>query len=192
MMSTFTRLQKRLSRLGIESHFNNDIYTFNKKNTTAQVLLPQDLPLEEKAVKQLLDFASVKVTNSLGHVCAARATPDFHPGAIAPVGSIVATTEDLIIPVAIGTDINCGMRLLTTSLNYDQMHDQKSAIIAQLKRVLLQDERDVPVTPISFQALFDEGISAWLTTLPQQGLWSWVNYERLHTEIGKIAGESFN
>jgi tRNA-splicing ligase RtcB (3'-phosphate/5'-hydroxy nucleic acid ligase) len=190
MMSTFTRLQKRLFRLGIESHFYNDIYTFNQQNTTAQVLLPQALPLEEKAVKQLLDFASVKVPNSLGHVCAARATPDFHPGAIAPVGSIVATTEDLIIPAAIGTDINCGMRLLTTGLSYDQVHDQKSTIIAQLKRVLLQDERDVPVTPQSFQALFDQGIAEWIAALPQQGLWQEVNVKRLLAEINQISGQT--
>ncbi|WP_218966856.1 RtcB family protein [Snodgrassella alvi] len=190
MMSTFTRLQKRLSGLGIESHFSNNIYTFNQQNTTAQVLLPQALPLEEKAVKQLLDFASVNVPNSLGHVCAARATPDFHPGAIAPVGSIVATTEDLVIPAAIGTDINCGMRLLTTGLSYDEVNEQKSSIIAQLKRVLLQDERNIPVTPQSFQALFDEGIAAWITALPQQGLWQEVNFKRLLAEINQISGQS--
>ncbi|MCO6537122.1 RtcB family protein [Gilliamella sp.] len=187
-MSTFTRLQKRLSRLGIESHFNNDIYTFNKENTTAQVLLPNPLPLEEKAVEQLLNFASVKIPNSLGKVCTARATPDFHPGTIAPVGSIVATTQNFIIPAAIGTDINCGMRLFTTGLSYEQVCKQKSSIIAQLKRVLLQDERDVPVTPQSFQALFDQDISAWLSELPQHGLWNSVNYERLRAELDKISG----
>lgn len=187
-MSTFTRLQKRLSRLGIESHFNNDVYTLNKENTTAQVLLPNPLPLEEKAVEQLLNFASVNMPNSQGKVCAARATPDFHPGAIAPVGSIVATTPDLIIPAAIGTDINCGMRLFTTGLSYEQVSEQKASIIANLKSVLLQDERDVPVTPTSFQALFDEGIATWLTALPQQGLWNNVNYARLQTEIDKISG----
>lgn len=187
-MSTFSRLQKRLSRLGIESHFNNDIYTLNKENTSAQILLPSPLPLEQKAVEQLLNFASVNVPNSVGKVCMARATPDFHPGAVAPVGSIVATTQDLIIPAAIGTDINCGMRLFTTGLSFDQVYEQKSTIIAQLKRVLLQDERDVPVTPQSFQALFDQGLASWLSELPQQGLWNSVNYERLHAELNKISG----
>jgi len=190
-MSTFTRLQKRLSRLGIKSHFDNDIYTFNKEDTQAHVLLPHPLPLEEKAVEQLLNFASVNVPNSQGKVCAARATPDFHPGAIAPVGSIVATTEDLVIPAAIGTDINCGMRLFTTGLNYEQAQAQQSAIITQLKQVLLHDKRDVPVTPQSFEALFDDGIAAWLYALPAQGLWQAVNFERLHREIDQILGLQF-
>ena len=187
-MSTFTRLQKRLSRCGIETHFNNDIYTFNKQDITAQVLLPNPLPLEEKAVEQLLDFASVTMPNSDGKVCAARATPDFHPGAIAPVGSIVATTSNLIIPAAVGTDINCGMRLFTTGLSLNEVTEQKSKLIEQLKQVLLHDERDVPVTPTSFQALFDEGLTAWLGALPQQGLWKSVNFDRLTHEISKISG----
>ena len=49
-------------------------------------------------------------------VCKACATPDFHPGSVAPVGTIVATDAEFVIPAAIGTDINCGMRLLTTGL----------------------------------------------------------------------------
>lgn len=152
-------------------------------------MLPQALPLEEKAVRQLLDFASVNVPDSLGHVCAAQATPDFHPGVIAPVGSIVVTTEDLVIPAAIGTDINCGMRLLATGLSYDQVNAQKATITAQLKRVLLQDERNVPVTPQSFQALFDDGIAAWVAALPQQGLSQEVNFKRLLAEINQISGQ---
>lgn len=188
-MSTFSRLQKRLSRLGIESHFTNDIYTFNTKDTQAQVLLPDPLPLEEKAVKQLLDFASVYVPDSQAKVCAARATPDFHPGTIAPVGSIVATTENFVIPAAIGTDINCGMRLFTTGLHYEQVQAQQLEIITHLKNVLLHDKRDVPVTPQSFQALFDDGIAEWLASLPKQGLWATVDFERLYLEIDQILGQ---
>nr|WP_257381714.1 RtcB family protein [Snodgrassella alvi] len=106
------------------------------------------------------------------------------------MGSIVATTEDLVIPAAIGTDINCGMRLLATGLSYDQVNAQKATITAQLKRVLLQDERNVPVTPQSFQALFDDGIAAWVAALPQQGLWQEVNFKRLLAEINQISGQS--
>lgn len=70
------------------------------------------------------------------------------------------------------------------------MNEQKATIIAQLKRVLLQDERNVPVTPQSFQALFDDGIAAWVAALPQQGLWQEVNFKRLLAEINQISGQS--
>ncbi|MDC9582903.1 RtcB family protein, partial [Xenorhabdus sp. PR6a] len=177
-MSTFNRLQKRLSRQGIETHYENSIYHFNRNQIEAKVLLPKSLPLEERAVQQLLDLASVRVPGSDAKVCEARATPDFHPGSTAPVGSIVATTEDLVIPAAIGTDINCGMRLLTTGLSYQEADAQKAALIQQLKNTLLLDQRDVPVTPNSFSALFDEGLEAWLQELPYQGIWQQTDFKR--------------
>ncbi|POD96437.1 RNA-splicing ligase RtcB [Pectobacterium odoriferum] len=187
-MSTFTRLQKRLSRLGIDTDYQHSIYHLRRQNAEAQVLLPDTLPLEEKAVQQLLDFASVHLPGSDARVCAARATPDFHPGTLAPVGSIVATTENFVIPAAIGTDINCGMRLLTTGVHHTDADEHKSALIQALKNTLLLDRRDVPVTPDSFSALFDEGLSAWLAALPQQGLWQDVDFRRLSAELASIAG----
>ncbi|MBD2792538.1 RtcB family protein [Xenorhabdus szentirmaii] len=185
-MSTFTRLQKRLSRQGIETHYENNIYRFNRNHIEAEVLLPESLPLEEKAVQQLLDLASVQVPGSDAKVCKARATPDFHPGSTAPVGSIVATTEDLVIPAAIGTDINCGMRLLTTGLSYEEANAQKTVLVQQLKNTLLLDQRDVPVTPNSFNALFDEGLDAWLQALPQRGIWQQADFKRMKAELSAI------
>ncbi|CDG16386.1 RtcB family protein [Xenorhabdus doucetiae] len=185
-MSTFNRLQKRLSRQGIETHYENSIYHFNRNQIEAKVLLPESLPLEERAVQQLLDLASVRVPGSDAKVCEARATPDFHPGSTAPVGSIVATTEDLVIPAAIGTDINCGMRLLTTGLSYQEADAQKAALIQQLKNILLLDQRDVPVTPNSFSALFDEGLEAWLQELPYQGIWQQADFKRMYTELSAV------
>ncbi|MDA4743715.1 RtcB family protein, partial [Enterobacter hormaechei] len=72
-----------------------------------------------------------------GAVCKACATPDFHPGSIAPVGSVVATSPDFVIPAAIGTDINCGIRLMSTGLT----------------QAILKNGRDVPVRSEGFKAL---------------------------------------
>ncbi|KAA9001363.1 RtcB family protein [Affinibrenneria salicis] len=187
-MSTFTRLQKRLSRLGIDSEYRNATYRFRRHQAEAQVLLPETLPLEEKAVQQLLDFASVYLPGHDARVHCARATPDFHPGAIAPVGSIVATTPNMVIPAAIGTDINCGMRLLSTGIHYAEARERQSELTEALRRRLLFDRRDVPVTPQSFSALFDEGLPAWLASLPQLGLWREVDLARLAVELNRIAG----
>ena len=86
-MSSFTRLQKCLSRLGIHTSYTNNVYRFTRAHdgATAQLLLPESLPLEEKAVLQLLDFAAVRLPQHAGKVCGACATPDFHPGSTAPV-----------------------------------------------------------------------------------------------------------
>ena len=115
-----SRLQKALRRQGIHVAQEGDIYRIHNEAASASILLPASLPLEAKAVSQLLDFASVADPHGHGAVCQACATPDFHPGAIAPVGAVVATPADFVIPAAIGTDINCGIRLLHTGMNLAQ------------------------------------------------------------------------
>ncbi|MFI0399112.1 MAG: hypothetical protein ACH34X_08535 [Thiolinea sp.] len=51
----------------------------------ATTLLPASLPLEQKAVTQLLSFASVQHPENHYQVCKACSTPDFHLGSTAPV-----------------------------------------------------------------------------------------------------------
>lgn len=41
----------------------------------------------------------------------------FHPAPMLSMGCVVATDPDVVIPRAIGTDINCGMHLLKTDLH---------------------------------------------------------------------------
>lgn len=115
-MSSISRLKKALLRQGVVVDYDQGVYFLQGTRSQARVLLPASFQLEEKAVRQLMDFAAVQFPGSTSHVCKACATPDFHPGSLAPVGAIVATTADMVIPQAIGTDINCGMRLLTTGV----------------------------------------------------------------------------
>lgn len=183
-MFPISRLQKALRRQGIAVAYANGIYTLSNPHAQASVLLPHHFPLEEKAVRQLLEFASVAVPGQDGHVCKACATPDFHPGSIAPVGSIVATTPDMVIPAIPGTDIACGMRLITTGLTLAQFESRRDAIMARLKHVLLEDGRNVPLRSKAFAALFDVGPEALIDSVHDDGLWSRVDKDRLVRELG--------
>ena len=182
-MFPISRLQKALRRQGIAVAYANGIYTLSNPHAQASVLLPHHFPLEEKAVRQLLEFASVAVPGQDGHVCKACATPDFHPGSIAPVGSIVATTPDMVIPAIPGTDIACGMRLITTGLTLAQFESRRDAIMARLKHVLLEDGRNVPLRSKAFAALFDVGPEALIDSVHDDGLWSRVDKDRLVREL---------
>ena len=53
-MSNFPRLQKALSRQGIHVSFRDGIYNIHNAHAAASILLPASLPLEQKAVTQLL------------------------------------------------------------------------------------------------------------------------------------------
>lgn len=188
-MSINKRLHKRLTQLGVEACSSDDTYNFSSHNASAKLLLPTSLPLEEKAVVQLMDFASTCHPLSDSKVISACATPDFHAGSQIPVGTIIATDRDMVIPAAIGTDINCGMRLVNTQLNFSEVLPYKAEIIQQLKAVILEDQRNIPVNAASFEALFNDGLSAWQEALPMEGLWANVDHPRLQREIGKILGQ---
>ena len=187
-MSNFIRLQKALKKQGIAVTFQDGIYQFHNPHAHASVLLPATLPLEEKAVRQLLAFAAVHVPGHSGHVCKACATPDFHPGTIAPVGSIVATTPDMVIPAAVGTDINCAVRLVRTGLTLAQLETHKESLTRRLTRALLEDGRNIPVRSVAFAALFDDGPTAWIDLLHRDGLWKHVDKDRLFAETARAIG----
>lgn len=182
-MSNFSRLAKAFRREGIAVDYTDGIYRITNEHASAQILLPASLPLEQKAVRQLLDFASVHSPDSHQGVCHACATPDFHPGSIAPVGSVVATDADFVIPAAIGTDINCGMRLITTGLKKAAVEPLKQALVQRLTRVLLDNGRDVPLRSAAFRALFDDGPAGFIDSLHAEGLWAAVDRDRLASEL---------
>jgi tRNA-splicing ligase RtcB (3'-phosphate/5'-hydroxy nucleic acid ligase) len=187
-MSNPQRLQRAFARQGIALDYRDGIYRVHNEAAQATILLPAMLPLEEKAVRQLLDFASVRSPDGAVGACKACATPDFHPGAVAPVGAIVATPPDFVIPSSVGTDINCGMRLLTTGLSLGQLAPHREALLKRLTRSLLDNGRDVPVSTRAFTALFDDGPDAFLDRLDPLGLWAQCDRERLRAEVAGCIG----
>ncbi len=187
-MGNHQRLQRAFARNGIALSYRDGIYHVHNEAAQATILLPASLPLEEKAVSQLLAFAGVRAPGGEAAVCKACATPDFHPGAIAPVGTVVATSADFVIPSSVGTDINCGMRLLTTGLNLGQLGPHKEALIKRLTRSPLDNGRDVPVATRAFTALFDDGPDAFLDSLDPLGIWAQCDRGRLRAEVKRCVG----
>ena len=158
----FKRLARALLRDGIEITQDGPIYQIRRAShdgPAADVLLPEGFPLESKAVKQLATFASVSHPSG-GHVCGACATPDFHPGNKVPVGCVVETS-DMVIPEAIGTDINCGMRLDIVGLKVDQFLSRKKELVELLRGDLLLGTRDLPMTPQTLHAIYKHGAYGW-------------------------------
>ncbi len=189
-MSNHLRLQRAFARTGITLDYADGVYRVRNDEAEAHILLPESLPLEDKAVRQLLAFAAVRRHDGSAGVCQACATPDFHPGSIAPVGSVVATPEDFVIPASIGTDINCSVRLLTTGANLAQLAPHKERLVQLLTKSLLQNGRDVPVATSTFKALFDDGPAAFIDSMGQDGLWAHVDRNRLIRELDNCVGLS--
>jgi tRNA-splicing ligase RtcB len=99
------RLLRALSRQGLDVSYENKVYSICLNSSlkeqwqdadapTAEVLLPEDFPVEAKALKQLANLANVRHPQG-GCVCRAIATPDFYPGdAGVAKGSMVSRSRN--------------------------------------------------------------------------------------------------
>ena len=82
---------------------------------------------------------AVNVAALPGIVGPSLAMPDIHQGYGFPIGGVAATDFEhgVVSPGGVGFDINCGVRLATTSLNVDEVRPR-------LKDLINQVFRDVP------------------------------------------------
>ncbi|MBD2677779.1 MULTISPECIES: RtcB family protein [Nostoc] len=162
------RLLRALGRQGLDVTYNNHTYSVRLANSpdfpVAEVLLPEGFPIEAKALKQLTNLASVRHPSG-GCVCRACATPDFHPGdAGVAIGSVVETVGQ-VIPSAVGSDINCGMRLHVADLTIEQFLAKRDEFVERMKGDYFFGTRDVTMTGQAMQALFQYGVPGWLDAM---------------------------
>ena len=162
------RLLRALARQGLDVSYKNHTYSVRLLDTpdapVAEVLLPEDFPVEAKALSQLANLAKVRHPSG-GHVCHVCATPDFHPGdsGIA-IGSVVETVGQ-VIPAALGSDINCGMRLHVADLTIDQFLAKRDLFVERMKGDYFFGSRDVTMTAHTMRTLFQYGVLGWLDAI---------------------------
>lgn len=193
----FKRIQDKLKKSGLLiTRENSNVLSVSSTNDVgleSKILLPDTFQIEEKAIHQLMNFAKIQHPDG-GHVKCSCATPDFHTGSTVPVGSVLVTSHDMVIPQAIGTDINCGMRLHKLDLTYDTFLANKDAWVKKLKGDLLEGTRNIPVTPYAMKALFDNGVGDFFEVMKQskkEGLFAHVDYSQLETELTKLHSSAF-
>jgi tRNA-splicing ligase RtcB len=87
--------------------------------------------LEDDSVEQLVNTATLP-----GVARYAMAMPDFHQGYGFPIGGVAAmrTSDGVISPGGVGYDINCGVRLLASHLEQEEV----APYLADLSAVLYQ------------------------------------------------------
>lgn len=167
--------------------------TGNENDLPVDILLPENFELEKEAVYQLLDFANTKTGSGRKMKCAC-ATPDFHKGSTIPVGSVIVSDKDIVIPSAIGTDINCGMRLHHTGLMLDEFLPRKKEVLSLLKGDLLEGTRDLPTHKQAMQAMFSDGLAGFWSEMQKnpRGMFEHLNYEKVYQELDRLHESAFN
>ncbi|MDE1464159.1 RtcB family protein [Spartinivicinus poritis] len=191
MTTSFKRLVKALNKQNLSVTKANSVYQIAKKGknsvSSVQILLPEHFDLDGKALKQLMSFAEAYHPNG-GAVKAVRATPDFHAGSLVPVGAVLSTTKDFIIPQAIGTDIHCGMRLHVADIDIALWQEKKPLLVEKLRGDLLLGSRDLPMAISSFAALFQNGLLGWIDEIKKHpmGDLQTADFNQLENELESI------
>lgn len=185
------RVFAALAREGLEIERDGRVYRVRLKDDpdapAGEVLLPEDFPIEAKALRQLAGLAALRhpIGGEVRKVCA---SPDFHPGdAGVAIGSIVET-EGMVVPAAVGTDINCGMRLHVVDLSAERLLSQRDALVERLKGDYFFSTRDLPMDAATMRALFREGLVGWLDAVRRRplGQLARVDFAELEAEMERV------
>jgi len=137
----------------------------------------------DRSLDQLMNVATLP-----GVVDAVYAMPDAHEGYGFPVGGVAAfaTSDGVISPGGVGYDINCGVRLLRSSLRAHDIEGQMEAIVHQLSRSIPAGAGrtgHLEMSDDELDGVFAEGCS-WLR---ERGMAT--EHDLAHTESGGcIAG----
>jgi tRNA-splicing ligase RtcB len=85
--------------------------------------------IEDRSLSQLVNVATLP-----GIQKASMVMPDVHEGYGFPIGGVAATRhpDGVISPGGIGYDINCGVRLLISELQYDDIKDRIEALSKEM------------------------------------------------------------
>ncbi len=185
------RLLRALAKQGLDVSYNDNIYQIRLPDCpdapAAEVLLPPDFPIESKAFHQLARLTTLTHPGG-GKVTQTFATPDFHPGDTGVAIGSVIKTAGMVVPAAVGSDINCGMRLHVVDLQLEDFLAQRDKFVELMKGDYFLGTRDVTMTAATSRAMFDEGIPGWLTQLERHPLGSMVrsDFSQLWQEIDRV------
>ena len=75
-------------------------------------------------------------------------------------------TNGMVLPQAVGNDVNCGMRMETTELEVDQVRGALDALPARLRRIFFEGGRRIAFDPAQREALLRDGLPGLLASRP--------------------------
>ncbi len=120
----------------------------------ATVYISDKIKTDNNALSQLTDATKIP------GVVKVLATPDIHLGYGVPIGCVMAT-DNVVSPSAVGYDINCGMRLITTPLYEKDIDAQQLAHSISRDIPLGEGKTNVKVTKPVFKKVMSFGLDAY-------------------------------
>ncbi|HYT68616.1 MAG TPA: RtcB family protein [Vicinamibacterales bacterium] len=148
---------------------------------------------DERMMRDIEKDESLQQVRNVAHlpgiVGASIAMPDIHWGYGFPIGGVAAMDADegVVSPGGVGYDINCGVRLLRSTLTRDEITPRLEAVVAQMYRNVPTGvgahRKDLKVGGKDLRGVLEKG-AAWAVS---QGLGRAEDLETVE-ERGCIAG----
>jgi len=184
------------------------LHVDNPLGLDVRLFATEGVPFERESFDQLFDF--LDVARAVDDVRAREArgappffgdapagidrvvlTPDFHKGALVPVGT-VARARHMCIPQAIGNDVCCGMRLLVTDLPAEALDGHWPAIQRRLRAIFFAGERDIPMSPRQREAVLRDGLPGLVATAEDnaaRGIWRRLDRAAAEEDLARVHAE---
>ncbi|SFF17450.1 tRNA-splicing ligase RtcB [Paenibacillus algorifonticola] len=173
----------------------------NSSNVPVRFFINDDMKLEKNALAELDQLLTVNESvetlkqHQTGYFSNADAkieevsiTPDFHKGSGIPIGTTLLT-KGFVIPQAVGNDINCGMRLYTTSLQEDDIRSNLKKIEADIRHIFFEGGRNIPMTRSQREAILKEGLMGVLASQQgskREGLWDFYDARQQEQDLARV------
>ncbi len=133
-------------------------------------------------------LTQARAMTQLPDVVHALAMPDLHAGVSVPNGFVLSTRSS-VIPAAVGKDINCGMRLMTTNLT---RQDVTRDLLADIYAAINIGERwsHVKLSEADTHMIMQGGLATLadisMETRSQHAVWEMIDAAYLQWELAHV------
>jgi tRNA-splicing ligase RtcB len=149
--------------------------------TDATIYASKDIKLEPDAVSQLCDAASLRPAKKV------LATADIHVGFGVPIGAVLGL-QDAIMPPAVGYDINCGMRLLSTPFSKGDIDTDRIAVDIARDIPLGEGRENLHLGKNQIETVINKGVAAipYLAENSNHRVWEAFDPNQFADDIQRI------
>lgn len=187
-------IDPRLTRLD-----ENRVRVNNPHGVDTTLFANEQVPVEAAAVTELIELLALQddvqrvaeaAPDSFDRdpgIVRVAVTPDFHKARGIPVGTVLAT-RGFVVPQAIGNDINCGMRLHTTTLMPEDVVAKVDELETAFRHIYFEGGRNIPMTRNQRHAMLTGGLEGMLdaTENLHEGLWPLVRELGVGAQLDRI------
>lgn len=147
---------------------STEILIRHPNGLTATLFATEDVYIDPASVNEALDFLGLADTleqskkllpyGTTPEIEKIILTPDFHRGAGIPVGTVFQA-KGFVLPKAIGNDIGCGMRFLTTNIDR-HLIDNALNLEDILRAIFFEGQRNISLSREARNDIFKWGLAA--------------------------------